>query len=381
MEKQKIKCPYCSREFDLDDVISKPIEEEMRKKFVAEMQKEKALLESELKKKWDEENALTMKNLQAQNLENAAKLEEMRKQELELRSQQRKLEDKAREAELAAARKLDEERKIIEEQATKKAIESHQLKDAEKEKQLADMRKQIEVLKSKSEQGSMQTQGAAWEETVEAVLVREWPEDTIEPIATGVRGADILQKVNTRNGKPCGTIYHECKNAKNWGGEWIPKLKDDQREIKADIAVIVSTVLPKDVRNFALVDDVWVTDYGSFIGLVTALRIVLIEVAKTKTAATGKGEKMELLYNYLAGSEFSQRIRAIVEAFMTMRKDLDAEKKAMQSQWAKREKQIDRVIENTTGLGGDIQGIIGASLPAIDELGLQALTDESEKEQ
>jgi hypothetical protein len=151
--------------------------------------------------------------------------------------------------------------------------------------------------------------------------------------------------------------------------------------MKADIAVLVTTALPKDVSSFAFVDGVWVTNSESFIGLVTALRITLIEVAKTRAAATGKGEKMEVLYSYLAGKEFSQRIMAIVEAFETMRKELDAEKKAMQSHWAKREKQIDRVIENTTGLGGDIQGIIGASLPAIEGLGLRALVDESEQEQ
>ena len=180
----------------------------------------------------------------------------------------------------------------------------------------------------------------------------------------------MTQIVMNASGQICGTIIWEMKRTKAWSDGWISKLKDDQRAGKADIAVIVSTVLPKDVSHLALLDGVWVSDVSTAIGLATALRGNLTELMLSRNSLAGKGEKMELLYNYLLGNEFKLRVEAIVEAFVSMKDDLDSEKRAMEKNWAKREKQIQKVMQSTAGMHGDLQGIIGASLPQIQQLEL-----------
>ena len=242
------------------------------------------------------------------------------------------------------------------------------------------MRKQIEELRRKAEQGSQQLQGEVQELELEEILRAAFPFDSIEPVPKGIRGADVLQKVHNQSGHFCGTILWESKQTKAWSDAWIAKLKDDQREVKAEIAVILTTTLPKGVDAFNQVDGVWITNYKSLMGLTTALRINLIQLSNTKLASVGKGEKMEALYNYLSGVEFRQRIEAIVEAFSTMKQDLDQEKRAMTKIWAKREKQIERVVTSTAGMYGDIQGIVGASLPELKGLELRALTEGEEIE-
>lgn len=269
-------------------------------------------------------------------------------------------------------KKLDSEREKIRHMTLEKAMEEHRLKDLEKENQISDMRKQIDELKRKSEQGSQQRQGETLELELEDILRNEFPLDHIEPVPKGIRGADVLQKVHNQSGC-CGTIIWESKNAKVWKDSWIAKLKDDQRAVKAEIAVLMTTTLPNDVKNFAHINGAWVTNYTSIVGLATALRINLIQVATTKLASEGKNSKMEILYNYLSGSEFRQKVEAIAEAFVSMKKDLDQEKRAMMRIWSKRDKQIERVINNTATMYGDMQGIIGASMPQIESLELKAL--------
>jgi hypothetical protein len=189
-----------------------------------------------------------------------------------------------------------------------------------------------------------------------------------------------MQHVNTSTGQPCGTIIWESKNTKTWSDNWIPKLKDDQRASRAEIAVIASMVLPKGVAHFANVDGVWVTDFSTVVGVASALRANLTQVAMTRVAAEGKSGKMEMLYGYLSGTEFKQRVEAIVESFVTMNEDLEREKRAMETTWSKRDKQIKRVIQNVAGMYGDMQGIIGATLPKIEYLELPAPADNPPEE-
>jgi hypothetical protein len=195
-----------------------------------------------------------------------------------------------------------------------------------------------------------------------------FPEDHIEPVPKGVGGADVLQRVY--NGQHCGTIVWESKRTKHWNKEWLSKIKDDQREIKAEFAVIVSEKLPDNVPGFAKIDGVWVTGFPYAIGLAIALRETLTHVAAIRQAEVGKNQKMEMLYNYLSGTEFKQRIEAIVEAFVSMKSELDQEKRAMNKIWAKRLKEIEKVIRNVSGMYGDMHGIVGASLPVIKSLEL-----------
>jgi hypothetical protein len=216
----------------------------------------------------------------------------------------------------------------------------------------------------------MQSQGEVLELDLEAMLRARFQTDIIEPVAKGVRGADIIQRVYTRTGQLCGSIAWESKRTKAWNDEWVVKLKDDQREMKADLAVIVTEVLPKGITAFGQVDGVWVTAVPLAGCVADTLRENLTQVSLARLSAVGKNEKMEAIYGYLSGPEFRQRVEGIVEAFRAMREDLESEKRAMMRIWAKREKQIERVTTNTTGMYGDMQGIIGSTLPEIKLLEL-----------
>ncbi|MEZ6096878.1 MAG: DUF2130 domain-containing protein [Pirellulaceae bacterium] len=263
---------------------------------------------------------------------------------------------------------MDSEREQLRTQAREQFEEQHQLKDAEKEKQISDLRKQIDELKRKAEQGSQQMQGEVQELALEDLLTSTFPTDTIDPVAKGVFGGDAVQRVFDSMGLNCGSILWESKRTKNWSNGWLAKARDDQRSARAGCVVIVSEALPDGIRTFGVLDGVWVCSWSCVTGLAMALRVGLIEVGKSKLAVQGQHEKMELVYNYLAGREFQQRIEGVVEAFITMQSDLDAEKRSMQRLWSKREKQLQRALSNTAGLYGDLQGIIGASMPLIEGL-------------
>lgn len=372
---EMIECPYCHKEFALSEVLQHQYDEEMadlRKQLDAEYAVKidnatKTATEAAMKSAKDAA-ALQMEDLKEQLKERDEKMAEFGRQELELRKKQRELEEKAANADIENARKLDAERASLLAEAQKKADADYRLKQMESEKVISDMRKQIDEMKRKAEQGSMQTQGEVVELELEDTLKAAFPLDDIQPVGKGVTGADVIQTVKNRMGQTCGTIIWESKQTKAWTEGWVAKLKDDQRAAKADIAIITSHVLPKDVTGFGPYCGIWVTEYVSAIALAVALRAGLEEIAVAKLSAVGKNEKMDAIYNYLSGTEFKQKIEGIVEAFTVMKEDLEKEKKSIMSAWAKRDKQIDRVVLNTVGMYGDLQGIIGASLPQIEAL-------------
>lgn len=370
---QVIICPNCQTKIPLTEAISHQIREKFEAEFVKKEKEIKEKIEKEAKQKAEEAIAVQLEDLQSQITEKDEKLQKARNAELALLKQKRELEESKRIFELEMTRKLDEERDKIRNTTLEEAMKGHRLKDLEKDKQIFDMIKQIDDLKRKAEQGSQQTQGEVLEIELEDFLRNKFPLDHIEPVSKGIRGADCLQKVHNKQGAFCGTIIWESKNAKLWKDAWIAKLKDDQIAAKAEIAVLMTTTLPKDVDNFSYINGAWVTDYASILGLATALRLNLIQVATMKLAAEGKDSKMEVLYTYLSGPKFVQKVDAIVEAFKSLQDDLDQEKRAMKRIWSKREKQIERVIDNTTAMYGDMQGIIGASLPQLKSLELKAL--------
>ena len=372
---ETIKCPNCDELFELSEAISYDIEKRIKKKHEIEIEEKRKAFEEKAKKDAYESVTLELSDLREQLEEKTTNLKEARKQELELLKKQRELQEKEENQELELTRKLEEGRQKILEKATGEFEEKHRLKDAEKDKQLNDMKKQIDELKRKSEQGSQQTQGEVLELDLENILKKSFTHDNIEPVPKGIKGADVLHKVHSPSGQFCGTIVWETKRTKAWSDKWIAKIKEDQRRVKGEIAVILTTVLPKDVRSFAHINGIWVTDYSSMVGLATAIRMGLIEVAKTKQAAVGKKEKMEVVYNYLSGSDFKQKVEAIVEAFKAMKEDLEKEKKAFSKSWAKREKQLELVITNTAGMYGDIHRIIGTSLPEIKLLEIESEDD------
>jgi hypothetical protein len=226
------------------------------------------------------------------------------------------------------------------------------------------------------EQSSQQTQGEVIELELEKVLKKAFPDDQIDPIAKGRNGADILHTIYTPSRECCGAILWESKNTRKWSKAWLGKLRGDQRRAKAELAVLVSFALPQDVKYFGHVDGVWVTEFSLVLGVATALRVNLLQVAMLKQSATGKhGKKMELLYDYLSSTEFRHRIEAMVEAFRAMQDDLNKERRVMENQWAKREKQIQLVVHNVSGMYGDMQAIVGQALPRIRRLELPARSE------
>jgi len=308
------------------------------------------------------------------------KLAESQKQELDLIKKKRELEERENALELETARMIDAEKKKIQEETLRSSEEQHRLKDAEKDKQLSDMKKQIDELKRKAEIGSQQNQGEVLELEIEEMLKTEFPFDEIDSVGKGQKGGDIIQTVKTRSGKECGKILWETKRTKVWSDSWLQKLKDDQRDTKADIAVLVSESLPKGMNQFRLIDGVWVAAISSSLSLALALRVILTQVAREKQLQIGKKEKMELVYNYLTGVEFRNRMEAIVESFVAMKQGLDKERVAMNKIWDKREKQIQRVLLNIGGMQGDIEGLSGMSLPKIEVLELEQDDDGKEQE-
>ena len=292
--------------------------------------------------------------------------------------QKRQLDDAQRELELTIEKRVQESIDATRAQALKEAEEALGLKVKEKEQTIASMQRQIEELKRKAEQGSQQLQGEVQELELEALLAAKFPLDIIAPVPKGEFGGDVLQSVRGPLGQECGVILWESKRTKNWSEGWLSKLRDDQRAARADIAVMVSQALPRDLDTFDLVDGVWVTHPRSLLPVALSLRYTLIEVSLARLANEGQQTKMELVYQYLTGPGFRQRVEAIVEAFSTMQEDLSREKKAIMKEWAKREMQIDRVIQATVGMYGDLQGIAGKTLQEIEGLMLPAIEDQTE---
>lgn len=377
MSEDRVTCPTCGAEFALSDALTAGIETRLRATLEVEFAAATAAAERRAAAKAREDSDLKIQDLQEQVRENVEKLTTSRARELEFLKKQRELEEKESSAGLEFERRLREERSKIEELAVARIGEEHRLRDQEKDKQLGDLRKQIEDLKRKAEQGSQQMQGEAAELDFEGFLRSLFPQDDIAPVPTGIRGVDVVQRVIDPAGRVCGTIAWEVKNTKNWSDGWLAKLREDQRELKADVAVVVTRVLPPEVGRFGVLDGAWVSDHASIPGLATALRVALIQVARERAAAEGRGTKMECLYGYLTGTEFRQRVEAVVEAFVAMQQDLDRERRAAEASWAKREKQIGKAIANIAGMYGDMQGIVGSTLPTLPHLELEpvAVTD------
>jgi hypothetical protein len=324
------------------------------------------------------QKAKELSDLQETLKQRDEKLAEAQNAQAEMLKKQREFEDAKRELELTVEKRVQENLTATRQQAKKEAEDELKQKVSEKEQVIAGMQRQIEDLKRRAEQGSQQLQGEVQEIELETLLKTKFPRDTIDPVPKGEFGGDVLHRVMGPFGQICGTILWESKRTKNWTDGWLSKLRDDQRAAKAEIAIIVSQALPKGIEGFGFVDGVWVTHTSMAIPVSVALRHGLIETFMARQASVGQQTKMEMVYQYLTGQEFRQRVQAIAEAFNSMKKDLDAERTAIQKQWAKREKQISRVIEATVGMYGDLQGIAGRSLQEIDGLEFKALDDSKE---
>jgi hypothetical protein len=354
----------------MDEQVAQKMHQEQARIAAEEAKKAKLAVGNELNQKVKEIN-----ELQDILKQRDIKLADAQKAQADLIRKQRELDDAKRELELTVEKRVQTHLTAAREKAKKEAEDEMKLKVMEAEQTIASMQRQIEDLKRRAEQGSQQLQGEVQELEIESLLSARFPRDTIQPVPKGEFGGDILHRVMGPLGQQCGTILWESKRTKNWSDGWLPKLREDQRAAKAEIAVILSQVLPKDVETFGLVDQVWVAHPKVALPVAVALRQTLIEIAGARQASEGQQTKMEMVYQYLTGPRFRHRIQAIVEAFSSMREDLDRERKAITKQWSKREEQIDRVMQATVGMYGDLQGIAGKTLQEIEGLEFQGLLD------
>jgi hypothetical protein len=407
----QIVCPSCRTHIKLTESLAAPLIAETRRKFDQQLAAREADFgrrEAELKQAQDDiarareaidqkvaaklkaerssiaeaegkrarlaiADELTERDRQLADLQqllaaNNEKLAAAQKIQADMLRKERELDDARREVELTVVTKVQQELAAVREKAKVDAEDAFKAKVAEKEAQITGMSRQIEELRRKADQGSQQLQGEAQELELESLLRNQFPRDLIEPVPKGDFGGDVLHRVFGPGGQACGTILWESKRTKHWSGDWLAKLRNDQRAAKAEIALIVSTVLPKEVETFGLVDNVWVAEPRFAVPLAIVLRHGLIDLAGSRLAQEGQQTKMELMYAYLTGPRFRHRIDAIVEKFTDMQDDLDRERKTMMRLWAKREEQLRGVLDSTAGLYGDLQGIAGRAMQEIESL-------------
>lgn len=422
MTEPTITCPSCQAEIKLTESLAAPLIAETRRQFTSQLadkdqevalaqaalttgkqaiEKQRAALDATIAERVDAERkqialeaqehakrqvALDLEGKDKQLAELAEtlksrdeKLRAAQAAEAEMLKKQRELDDKLREVDLRVEQQVNQGLETVRASAKREAEEALALKVQERDTKIQSMQLTIEELKKKAEQGSQQLQGEAQELMLEDALRSKFPFDSIEPVGKGEFGGDVLHRVVNGAGQGCGSILWETKRTRTWSDGWLTKLKGDQRAAKADLALIVSHTLPRDIDSFSLVDGVWVTGPRCAIPVAIALRESLILMSGVKAAGEGQQTKSALMYEYLTGPRFRHRVEAIVERFSEMQDDLASERKATMKRWAKREQQLHAVMDSTAGLYGDLQGIGGRSMIEIEALEvplLEADTDE-----
>lgn len=390
-----ITCPNCKHEFPIESALSQKFEEEIKSRYLkrfnedqkkieaekaqlakdAEILKQQAenqekvvadklriaktLLEQDAIKKAASEMAIQFEMLNKELTEKSEKLKISQVKELELMQKEKFIKEREESLELDFQKRLLNGQKEIEDRIKKIESERSDLKIKELEKKLTDQAELVEVMRRKAEQGSMQLQGEVLELALEELLRATFPTDTIEEVAKGVKGADCIQHVKNNLAQACGKIIYESKRTKSFTNEWIEKLKRDMRAQQADIAVIVTETLPKDMDTFGFKDGVWICRFSDVKPLSFLLRDSLLKIHTALISQENKGDKMQLLYNYLTGNEFRQNIEAVVEGFLALKDGITREKMQMEKIWKEREKQLDKVLLNTTQFYGSIKGIAG----------------------
>lgn len=405
-----IKCPNCGTQIDVNDLLSHQLEEEIRQKYQAQLLEEKqkfqaqtvalnvakeefekrkkqenelfqerlekqlkeerVAIENKLKTKLSEEQAEQFKLLQDELNQKSEQVKELNRTKAEIERLKREKEEAKELAEAEAQKKLNEQLSTEKEKIRKAEEEKNELKMRDLQKQLDDQKRLTEEMKRKQEQGSMQLQGEVQELAIEEWLQTQFPLDSIEEIKKGARGGDCIQTVNTYAQQNCGKIYYESKRTKDFQGSWIEKFKADMREKGADIGVLVTEAMPSGMERMGMRDGVWVCSYEEFKGLCNVLRESLIQVSTALGSQVNKGDKMQLLYDYLTSNSFRMQVEAIVEGFSSMKSALESEKRAMQRIWKEREKQIEKVINNTIDMHASIRGIAGNAIQAVKALEL-----------
>ncbi len=368
-----IVCPNCKNTIDISEALEHAFESEFAEKNKKQLEEAKRIAEEKAFKKASEEADLRIKDKENEAKEAREQSRKQQQEILDLMKQMRELKEKDETRALETEKKLNEERERIKSEAQKQAESALHTQLLEKDKQLADITKELDDAKRKAQQGSQQAQGEVFELEFEQLLKQQYPHDKIIPVGKGIKGGDIVQEVWDSNGNYAGKIIWEMKNTKTWSEPWIDKLKGDKRAINADEAVIISEILPTTIKNAGFHNSVWVTQRNFVLPLTDSLRVKLIQLIIIKNSLKGKDIKMEALYGYLTGTEFKNRIEAIVEAFSSMQQEVEKEKRYFANKWARDEKNIRQVIDGTYGMHGDLKGILAAAIPQIQ--GLELLDD------
>lgn len=378
----EIKCPNCGHEFELNESLRGEVEKELRTKMLdwqkkkeEEYEKQTAKLVAETQQKATEQTAAKLKSLEEDARLKTQQLQELQKKELDLLRDKSALEEKQKNFEMELEKRFLEKRKEIEDSTIKREQELFDLKTKEYKLQMEQQQKLIEELKRKSEQGSMQLQGESQEILLEEILKEHFPFDVIEEVGKGVEGADCIQLVRNNSGVVCGKIIYESKRTKAWSNSWIDKLKNDMRSSSSDVAILVSQVFPKDMEKFGEKDGVWVCGFNEVSSVAYLLRNGIIKIHDAQRSQENKGDKMQMLYDYLTGNEFRGQVEAIVEGFMAMKQSIARERIQMEKMWKEREKQLEKVLLSTSGMYGSVKGIAGAS---ISDIPLLEGTEETE---
>lgn len=383
----QIICPNCKTSFELSEAVSEDFKRDNEQQLAAEKEKlrnemlaykkqkeeelrknneafeqQKAAIEAEASKKANEQFTAQLQSLQEDRNQKAQQLQEFEKRQLDLLREKADLEQQQKNFELELEKRFLEKRKELEETTVKREQEVFDLKMKEKETQMESLKKTIEELKRKSEQGSMQLQGEAQELLLEEMLKEYFPFDLIEEVGKGVEGADCMQIVRNGSGRECGKIIYESKRTKTWSNTWIEKLKTDKRNRSADVAILVSQTFPKDMERFGEKEGVWICNFTEALGVAALVRNGIMKVFEAQKSQENKGDKMQLLYDYLTGNEFRGQMEAIVEGFMAMKLGIEKEKVQMAKLWKEREKQLEKVLINTSEMYGSVKGIAGASV-------------------
>ncbi|MBM3158537.1 MAG: DUF2130 domain-containing protein [Bacteroidetes bacterium] len=379
-----INCPNCGHPFAPGEVIREEVEKELRNK-AAEWQKKKTeefqlKLEEERKRVQEQAEKSTRESvfnefqnklvvLEQTNKSYEDKLKEARQQQVEFLKKEQELKDKEQELEIQLHKKLQEEReklafdlRKLEDQRLAAKETEFQLRMKEMEEKLEAQRKLAEEMKRKAEQGSMQSQGEAQELLLEDLIRTAFPFDLVEEVGKGVRGADCIQTVRDKTGQSCGRIIFESKRTKDFSQEWIEKLKADRISQSADLAVLVTQAFPKDMQQFGEREGVWICSFSEVKPIIQILRDLLIKLNQQSRNQDNKGDKMQLLYDYLVSGEFSAQWQAIREGFLNMKISIQKERDAMEKLWKSREKQLEKVLLNAAHIRGSIEGIAGAEV-------------------
>ncbi len=394
-----IECPSCGASINVEDVLSRKIEgslreqmdteyrqkldtlqkkekqiEELKKNheaaIAAEVGKREQAFKEELNKQYQSDYEKKMAMLQGELDKKGKKLLDLETKELELEKLKLQMKSKDKEYELNLERAKIELQKQFEEEIGKREAEKYEMRIREKDKKLSDLEKQIDELKRKSEQGSVQLQGEVQELAIEDILRELFPGDEVKPVPKGKSGADTILCVHPDSEHTAGKIMYESKRTKTFSSSWIEKLKTDQRREKADIAVLVTQAMPAEIEHIGNLDGVWVCSFAFLKPLSVLLRDGVLNVHQARTIQKNASDKMSLLYDYLTGNEFKMQIEAMLEGFMHLKQSIDKEKLAMEKLWKEREKQLEKVLLSTTQFYGSIKGIAGSGVPEIRMLEL-----------